>query len=486
MNGFTLLAPWGLALGAAVAGVLVLLHAITVGRPRPAWLPTARFAPDRAPRAARRIARSTDRGLLALRVAAVLLAGLALARPVREPVRRRVARLVLADVSDGATGAAVRDSVRALVGAGDALVAFAAVPRPVLLLPINAPAADAGARRAALDSALAAAGQDADAPASLSAALVAARRAALALAAGADSLELVVVSPFGREVVDAGTRGIRATWAGRARIVRVAAAVPMPRAAPDRRLVVALREGPADDALGAALGRAGIARDDAAPVRLVRSAAVVADRDWAAALPGRVLVIWPAGGAQVHVGSAGPVAEGFLVSGRAVVGAYGRLPLDAAGDQRRASRTVARWADGTPAAVEQRTGNDGCVRTVGVRVPQTGDAALRPGFVAVLPALLGACGTTRDRAPLTAADLASLAGTGPLLAAAPLRAPHAAHAPDPLGAALLAVSAALLLLELPLRRFWRRTDDAGERDVTNAATDSVAVGTPAPARAEAA
>jgi len=475
VNGVGLLAPWGVALGAVVAGALLLLHAITVGRPRPAWLPTARFAPDRAPRVVQRLGRMADRWLLALRVLAVLLAGVALARPVREPERRRIARVVLADMSDRSVRAAVGDSVRALVGSGDAVVAFAAVPRAALLVPAGRPslAADSAAPRGALDSTLAAAAPDsvADAPASLSAALVAARRSAPLVAAGADSVELVIISPFARDAVDAASAAVRGTWAGRARLVRVsassaaardsgtAAASRGARARPMRaRSTVALRGGPADDALAAALALAGVGRDDASPVRVVRAAPTDADRTWATA-PGHVLVVWPARGAAAGAGNAGAVVAG----GRVAVGPFGRdtgawLSRPGVG-----ARAVARWADGTPAAVERWTGG-GCVRTVGVRVPQTGDAALRPGFGALLPTLLGACGPRRDRTPLAPADLARLAGTGPLLAAAPLRVPRSTYAPDPLGAALLALAAALLVLELPLRRMLgRRADQDGER-----------------------
>lgn len=464
-----MLAPGWLALGVGVAAVLVALHAITVGRPRPAWLPTARFAPDRAPRAERRLARPADQRLLAIRVLAALLAALALARPVREPERRRVARLVLADVSDAATHTAVVDRVRGLAGAGDVVVAFAAAPRPPLVLGgVPRTSTDTVTRRASLDSALAPSAADSGVPASLSAALVAARRAAPALAAGADSLELVVVSPFPREAADAATLAVRGVWAGRARLLSVgdagaAARVPdgrggvAPRAtvAAPAAARVALRGGPADDALAAALALAGVARDDAAPVRVVRGVAADADRAWAMGA-GHALVVWPAtagvGAPGGGAAGASPGAEAFAADGWAVVGAFGRR---AVGDSAaRLGRVLARWADGGAAAVERATGR-GCVRTVGVSVPQVGDAALRPGFVALLPALLGPCGAPRDRAALAAADLSRLAGVGPLLAAAPLRAVRSVRARDPLGAALLALAAALLLAELPLRRLWR-------------------------------
>ncbi len=468
----TLLAPWGLALGAAVAAALVALHAITVGRPRPAWLPTARFAPERAPRAVRRLSRPADRLLLALRVLAALLAALALARPVRTPPRAAVARLVLADRSRAADAGAVSLAVRAVARPGDAVLPYDAAPAAPLPW---TPGRDSAAWARALDSALAAGAPDARG--SLTAALVAARRAAPALAAGADSLELVVVSPLAREAADAATLAVRAAWGGRATIVRagmdtagvvtagvVTAGVDTAGvvAAGTRTLGVprvALRGGPRDDALAAALALAGGARDDAAAVRVTRARADSADRAWARGA-GRVLVEWPADGAPTGARAvAADTAAAFVVGDRAAVAPFARGALpDTAG-----ARVVAWWADGRPAAAE-RVAGAGCVRQVAVAVPQAGDAALSPAFGALLPALLGPCGGTRDLAPLADADVARLAGAGPLLAAAPLRtAPGGAR--DALGAALLAAAAALLLLELPLRRRARRDAPA----VTDAA-----------------
>ena len=465
MTSVTFLAPWAIPLGVAVAGALVVLHAITVGRPRPAWLPTARFAPDRAPRAERRLSRPADRWLLALRVAAALLAAVALARPVRQPERRRIARLVLADVSNASMRAAVRDSVRALVNPGDALVAFAATPRPALATAARATptTADSLAVRTSVDSALAAAASAASANQelrpSLSAGLIAARRAAPALANSADSIELLVVSPFPRDGVDAATLAIRGTWAGRARLVAVDAR-PVAAAtgrAPLVRPTVALRGAPGDDALAAALALAGVSQSDAAPVRLARAAPTTADRAWAAER-GHVLVVWPANGG----GRGAQLPQAIVVGARTAVGAFGRAPVDAplasdAAAARTAPRVMARWADGAPAAVEALGSTGGCTRTIAPRVPQSGDAALRPDFLSLLPALLGPCGVARDSAPLATTDRARLAGAGPLLAAAALRAPASSQHADPLGATLLALSALLLIAEWPLRRLVRRS-----------------------------
>ena len=56
----------------------------------------------------------------------------------------------------------------------------------------------------------------------LSAALIAALRAGSSLRDRADSLELVIVSPFAREEFDAATDTVRKLWPGKARLVRVA------------------------------------------------------------------------------------------------------------------------------------------------------------------------------------------------------------------------------------------------------------------------
>jgi hypothetical protein len=464
----TLLAPWGLAVGVGVAAALVALHAITVGRPRPSWLPTARFAPERAPRAVRRLSRPRDRRLLALRVLAALLAGLALARPVRTPARVAVARLILADRSRAADATAVAGAVRRVARPGDVVLPFDAAPHAPLAWPSDV---DSATWARALDSALAVGARDARG--SLSAALVAARRAAPALAARADSLELVVVSPLAHETVDAATLAVRATWAGRARVVR-AERVGDTTVAPRARLRAAVREAPRDDALLAALALAGVAREDTASVRVVRARATDADRAWASGA-GHVLVEWPADGVPTGARAATTdSAYGLVVNDRAVVAPFVRAATLDTIDTTDA-RVVAWWADARPAAVERAAG-EGCLRSVAVAVPQVGDVALGDAFRALLPTLLAPCGDARDLAPLPAGDATRLAGGGPLLAAAPLRETPGGPQ-DRLGAALLAAAAALLLLELPLRRLLRRDVDAA--DAVDAGTSGARTATAA-------
>ncbi|MEP6692703.1 MAG: BatA domain-containing protein, partial [Gemmatimonadaceae bacterium] len=255
----TWLAPIFLAAGAVAAFATAVLHFLARRRPHEVPLPTARFLPERAAEAATRSARPSDLLLLAVRVLAVLLAAAAFARPLLRGARRPVARVVLADVSrDVRARAEMRDSVRALAAAGDVVIAFdsaARVMTPDALDSLGStPPAAAG---------------------SVSAALVAARRSVALLRDRADSVEMVIVSPLAADEVDAATARIRATWNGRARLVRVAAANADSAA---RR--VELRAA-ANDPLGATIALAG--GFAFADVRIARDVVTAADSAWARA-----------------------------------------------------------------------------------------------------------------------------------------------------------------------------------------------------------
>jgi len=447
----TLLAPGWLFLGAGAALALVALHLLAVGRPAPWLLPTARFVPVRSARARRLARRPADRLLLALRVAAVLLAALALARPTRRPTRRAIARVVLADVSRAVRDAAeVRDSVRALAGVGDLVIAFdTSAARPVAI----------GAA-VARDSLVGALGGDSTAAAagSLSAALAAARRAVPTLREAADSVELVIVSPLTAREVDAATLGVRRTWAGRARIARVGAA-PNDSGASSRGVV---RGGPADDVLAAVANTSSSSLRSAGgsatrPYRIVRDGVAVVDSAWARDSAGIVLD-WPASGMpagwtrRTRVDTVGAVVALPAVGAAAAFVA----PLARTAVAPRDGIFVARWADGEPAAVERAVGR-GCVRAVAVTVPQVGDVALRAPFRAFLAALTGPCAASASGAPLDSSAVRRLAGAGPLLATSALEPPAAPR--DPLARWLLAGALLLLLAELPVRAIGRPRDE---------------------------
>jgi hypothetical protein len=322
----TFLAPFWFAVAAIAAAGIFALHLITTRRPPAAPLPTARFVPGGDARAASRASRPTDVPLLLVRLLALVLLGAAFAGPVARGGGASLARVVIVDRSRSARSD-VRDSALSLVRPGDAIVI-----------------ADSAARRVrdgATDSLRALTPHASGG--SLSAALVTARRAARELADRADSIELVIVSPFTRDEFDAATVPLAASWPGRLRVVRTHAA-PIP------------------------------ARVEPRIISGTLSAA-----DSLAAREGATVVHWP------PLSVRAPVAEGVWVRGTTLVALLGRRTIDTTG------QAIARWADGTPAVVERSLGR-GCIREVGVGVPLAGDLTLRPPFIRFREAVTGGCG----------------------------------------------------------------------------------------------
>jgi hypothetical protein len=321
---------------AAIASLGVLaLHLITTQRPPVAMLPTARFVPGSDARAAARAARPTDVLLLLLRMMALLLLGAAFAHPLFRPGGAETLRIVVVDRSLSAGPDAV-DSARALVRSGDTLLV--------------------------LDSA---------ARGSLSEALVAARHAARALAARADSIDLVVVSPVTRDEVDAATLMLVKGWPGRVRLVRTNAEEREP-------VAISLVSADANDDLAPVVAALNGSAPASRAVRLIRSPATAGDS--ARARSGAAVVEWRRieGGAAVR-------AEGVWAGSTTLVAPLARLVIPAAG------RAVARWSDGTAAAIESPIGT-GCLRSVAIGSPAAGDVTLQPAFQAVAAELLAPCG----------------------------------------------------------------------------------------------
>lgn len=378
------LLPSALGVAAAATIALVALHFIARSRPLAESLPTARFIPERSIQARTRSLALSDVALLLLRVAAVAMLGLAVAGPTFDH-GGRVARVVLVDRSRAVANIAeVRDSVRAVTRAGDVVIPFdSAAGRPTSIDSL-APTTVRG---------------------SLSVALAAATRAGVTMAANADSVEVVLVSPFVREELDAATTHIRAAWPGKIRVVQTTAAA----APPARRVEIRAEPG---DALAASLSLAGLTGPNAT-VRVVRTEPTRDDSTWAS-VDGHVLVHWPARDAihwmrRERIDAIG----GVTANGATVVSRFPRLWV-------LEGHAVARWADGEPAATERALGG-GCIRDVGVLIDQAGDVALRVPFRQFAAALVGPCGGTRDLAPLDSASRAALGGDGPLAAAQLLR-----------------------------------------------------------------
>jgi Aerotolerance regulator N-terminal len=421
------LLPSALTTAGAASLAIVALHFIARSRPQAESLPTARFIPDRPVRARARALALSDVLLLLLRVAAILTLGAAVAGPVPAAARGRVARVIAVDRSRSVGRVAeLRDSVRALARPGDVIVAF-----------------DTGV---ALVSGLA--GLDSlrltDAPGALSTALTLTIAAARRVGSSADSLELVLVSPFAADERDAATLHIRESWPGRLRLVPVGIA-PVPPASP--RVDVA---GTSDDPVVAASALAGrrtpTGSDMRAATRVARGPLLAADSAWARE-PGHLLVHWPADARGADWAPRDPMDTAYAVtaSGAVVVGRFPRR-------WSLAGAASARWIDGAPAAVENATGR-GCIRDVAIAVDATSDLAVRPPFRALLDAMLAPCGGSRSAALLDAPTLTALGGGGPLVAASAL--PGGTGRVSPYTPWLLLVGAAMLIGELAMRRARR-------------------------------
>ena len=180
--------PGYLWAAAVVAAGVVALHFLVTTQPKPLLFPTVRFVPDVPTRSTAVAVRFSDLVLLLMRVAAVLLLGLAFAQPRVTAGRVRVARIAAVDTSAiVARSDAWRDSVdRATLDAAE-VVSF--------------------------DS-------------RLSSGLIGSLRAASRIRESADSLELVLVAPLVAGSQDAATLDLRALWPGRIDLVRAPAAPP--------------------------------------------------------------------------------------------------------------------------------------------------------------------------------------------------------------------------------------------------------------------
>jgi len=326
----------------------------------------------------------------------------------------RVTRIIMVDQSRAVVNVSeVRDSVRAIASASDVVILF-----------------DSVARVGSLDSL-----RKTGARGSLSAALAAATRAAVPASANADSIELVLVSPLAREELDAATDRLRAAWPGRVRLVAVSGI-----AEPASRQRVEVRAAP-NDAVAAGLSLMGVTAS-AGPVRVVRTEPTRDDTLWATT-GGRVLVHWPARDSDAWKRRPAIDAIGGVTAGAAtVVARFPRLWV-------LEGRTIARWSDGEPAAVERATG-DGCIRDVGVLIDDASDLALRAPFRRFAAELVAPCGGTFAATPIDSATRASLAGTGALAPAIALH--DRAVASSRWTPWLLALAALLLIAELALRR----------------------------------
>jgi hypothetical protein len=416
----TFLAPWALAVGALAAAGAVLLHLVARQRPATYLLPTARFVPDRRTLVSRVSSRPRDLWLLLLRVLLILSAAAAFARPVLTVRRTPRARILLVDRSAAvADPAEVRARVQAMLSDG--------VPTRVLAFDSTVSLLGDGA--SALDSLRRSEARATSSIGSISAALVAARRLASVESARYDSVELALVSPVTAAELDMATDAVRAQWPGTLLLGRVAARAD---SGSGWSLGRALSS---DDVLGPAL--VDVPVDPAAgTVRLVRGAPSAADSAFARA--GGAIVRWDSIGARRALPNA------VVMGDDVVIASFARDSLAAPG------AVLARWADGTAAAVEETMGR-GCLKSVAIGVPFAGDLPLRPAFQRVARGLVSACADARPVAGTLADSLviARLAGTGAPATGAALGGD--AERVTPLASWLIALALVCALLELWLR-----------------------------------
>jgi Aerotolerance regulator N-terminal len=383
------LAPGWLLAGAIGALLVVVLHFFARRNPRPFALPTTRFIPDRPASAAALARLPSDLLLLFLRAAALLLLGVAFAQPVLPPPRHTA---VIALVDHSRAASPLDDSTAALIARADRVVEF--------------------------DSAI-------------SSGLIAAYRVAGDLRRDADSVDLLVVSPFVREEWDAATLPIARTWPGRIRIHPIAART---RADSVSRLSL-----DPDDPLAATLALLGPLPS---MVRVVRQGATAADSAWARG--GGALVVWPenmerSGWTRSKPDTASAVATRDI----AVVAPFLRTVSLPSGN------IIARWNDGSPAAVERPLGN-GCERDIAIPVTPLGDFVLRPSVRHLTRRLLSHCGGDQDWNQVSDALIDSLSGPAMLASTAGLG--QRQEKKVPAQGILLIAALVLLLLETVLRR----------------------------------
>ena len=389
----TFLAPGLFFASLAVAAGVIALHFIVTRQPRAGILPTARFVPDLPATATARATRPSDILLMLLRVLIVLATGAGLAKPVIKPSRGAEARVVLADVSRSSQDSnAVRDSVKSLYRAHDVLVEF-----------------DSSARIVSGDSA--ASLHFSDARGNLSAALIAAMRAGSSLRDRADSIELVVVSPFAAEEFDAATSDVRRLWHGKARIVR-----------------------------------AGSSSTNDSPYKPA--------------------VVWPQSGRPPGtIARARPDTIGGVLSGDALLVASFERKWAYPADSLHGAEVVAKWIDGEPAAIE-RGSNGTCTRSVAVPVTPVGDLVIRTDYKRFVRAISSDCASHAESVAAPAEKINALIGSGGL-------APRESFRPrsdirSTLAPWLIALAIVAAIAEL----FVRRRRNAAKVDVRNAAVSA--------------
>lgn len=446
-------------LGAAIFGALLtcVLHFLSVRRPPVLLLPTMRFLPERPVRAVSRSARPSDLWLLLLRVAALLLAGVALSGVTWRGTGVRHGRIVVLQRGTESNVAGERTQMaRALEGgfAADTIARIVIIDSVAHLLT----SVESRAFRADTLSATKFAPR---APATLSAAILAATRAAGELvreSRNVDALDLVIAAPSLRESVDAAFPAARAMWPGAIRFVDTRYSLEgrdSGYVAPFERTVV-LMGATANDAVRSAFQvRGWLSGTGASGARAASTDAMNAKAAPDVRAP--ISVEWPASGTPEGwtTGMAETIG-GLVARGEALVFPFVRsahIPESVLAQ----GRAIAWWSDGEVAAIEVPTATS-CTRHVGVSVPSSSDVLQGQAARALLLALSGPCGGEVNGAPMLVPELRALEGSGGAAAASAFQ--SAAVVRTPWAAVLLLLALALLVAEWFVRDREERLNDA--------------------------
>ncbi|MEO7998311.1 MAG: hypothetical protein ABI852_12755 [Gemmatimonadaceae bacterium] len=455
-------------LGVAVFGAVLtcVLHFLSVRRPPVLMLPTMRFLPERPVRAVSRNARPSDLLLLLLRVAALLLAGVALSGVTWRGTGVKHGRILVVQRNSAVNGPTIRAQVaRALSGgfSGDTAMRIVVVDSAAhFLTAVESKAFRAGTLsvvRGAVSS-----------PATLSATILVATRAAGELVREertVDAVDLVIAGPLLQSSRDAALPTVRATWPGTIRffdtqhspdIVDSSEIIPYPRRV---TLVGALSSDAVRSAFQVRGWLSGPGNRDAKDS--VTAAAANLNLPNVSHAP--IAVEWPATGTPEGWTVGAPVTVGAIVArGEALVFPFVRTSRISESIQAQ-GRAIAWWSDGETAAVEIPTATS-CTRHVGVNVPNSSDLLQGQAARALLLALSGPCGGELDRSPIPAAELRMLEGTGGGAPASAFRSTTAIR--TPWASLILVLALALLGVEWFVRDREDRLDIATER-----AADSV-------------
>ncbi|HJP86100.1 MAG TPA: BatA domain-containing protein [Gemmatimonadaceae bacterium] len=424
----TFLAPGFLYVSLAAAAAVVALHFIVMRQPRSSILPTARFVPETRATTIAAARRPSDVALLVLRVITVVAAGAALAKPILQQSRRAQAKVIVVDISRSVGDSiALRDSARVAYSDGDAIVLFDSSARIV--------------RTNALDSLRSL--RPTSHRGNLSAALVAALRAASTLRERADSIQLVIVSPFAAEEFDAATDSVRALWPGGARLLQMPSDVQ-----PASSASAARTNASPTDPLATTIALLGARAADS--VFLDRS-------ESRQAIASGILIDWPESLQPRGAVARAPIDTigGVIVGQTTVIAPFERRwsfsPQSLSG-----SEVIARWVDGEPAAIEQDARNS-CVRSVAIPVTPIGDLAIRKDFVELVRVLSGPCAQRAALSPADPAQVSRLAGGRGLAPRSAFTSP--ADIESPFTRWLLALALLAAIAELLVRRRSRHHVD---------------------------